>query len=128
MVLSVEAKKNSAGVGWEVLTDGGRERSGKQVVEWVEEAVSLGAGEILLTSIDREGTRKGFDTELTKVVASAVSVPVIASGGMGSTRDLISAVTEGGVDAIAMADILHYQRAVIDDVRETAVSAGFQVR
>lgn len=127
MVLSVEAKRSSD-KGWEVLTENGRERSGRDVVEWVTEAVDRGAGEILLTSVDREGTRKGFDVDLLRAVSQSVGVPVIASGGMGRPEDAIAAVIEGGVDAIAMADILHYERATIGDVRNVCQSAGFKVR
>ncbi|MDQ5916416.1 MAG: imidazole glycerol-phosphate synthase subunit HisF, partial [Pseudomonadota bacterium] len=90
--------------------------------------VSLGAGEILLTSIDKEGTRKGFDIPLVRAVTEAVSVPVIASGGMGEAADVVGVVTEGGADAVAMADILHYKRATIGDVRQAALSAGLSVR
>lgn len=127
MVLSIEAKK----IGndhWEVYTNNGRERTGLDVVEWVRRGVSEGAGEILLTSVDREGTRKGFDVELVKVVSSAVNVPIIASGGMGKPEDLLSAVIEGGADAIAMADVLHYGRAEIGDIRAVAEAAGLGVR
>jgi cyclase len=127
MVLSVEAKQIS-GNRWEVFTNNGRERTGQDVVEWVRKAVDLGAGEILLTSVDREGTRKGFDVPLIDAVTAAVSVPVIASGGMGKPEDLISAVQDGHADAIAMADILHYQRASIGDIRTTALSSGLHVR
>lgn len=126
MVLSVEAKQ----VGperWEAYTDNGRERTGKDVVEWVREAVALGAGEILLTSVDREGTRKGFDVPLIRAVSSVVSVPVIASGGMGQPDDLVD-VVNGGADAVAMADLLHYNRSSIGVVRETARHAGINVR
>jgi len=126
-VLSVEAKQ----VGperWEAYTDNGRERTGKDVVEWVCEGVALGAGEILLTSVDREGTRKGFDVPLIKAVTSVVSVPVIASGGMGTPDDLVNVVVEGGADAVAMADILHYNRVSLETVRETARRAGINVR
>jgi cyclase len=127
MVLSVEAKQ----IGperWEAYTDSGRERTGRDVVEWVKEAVSLGAGEVLLTSIDREGTRKGFDISLVQAVSSVVSVPLIASGGMGRLEDMTDVVLNGGADAVAMANILHYNRATIADVREKARAAGFQVR
>lgn len=127
MVLSVEAKEVAPGR-WLAFTDNGREHTGLDVVEWVKRGVELGAGEILLTSIDREGTRKGFDVELVKAVTSAVSVPVIASGGMGETTDALSVVQEGGADAVAMADILHYKRATIGDVRNVARSAGLHVR
>jgi len=127
MVLSVEAKQLSS-QRWEVLTENGRERSGRDVVEWIAEAVDRGAGEVLLTSVDREGTRKGFDVDLLRVVSQSVTVPVIASGGMGKPEDAIGAVKNGGVDAIAMADILHYERATIGDVRDACKSAGLQVR
>ena len=127
MVLSVEAKQLS-NQRWEVLTENGRERSGRDVIEWVAEAVDRGAGEILLTSVDREGTRKGFDVDLLRAVSQSVTVPVIASGGMGRPEDAIAAVNNGGVDAIAMADILHYERATIGDVRNVCRSAGLWVR
>jgi cyclase len=127
MVLSIEAKQVGDGR-WEAYTDNGRERTGLDVVEWVRQGVALGAGEILLTSIDREGTRKGFDIELIKAVAREVTVPVIASGGMGKPEDLIDAVHEGEADAVAMADILHYKRATIGDIRRAASAAGLEVR
>ena len=90
--------------------------------------VSNGAGEILLTSVDKEGTRNGFDIELVRAVSSEVNVPVIASGGMGKLEDLLSVVSSGGADAVAMADILHYKRAKIGDVRLVAEEAGLGVR
>lgn len=127
MVLSVEAKQ-IAPDRWQVFTDNGREFTGLDVVEWVKKGVSLGAGEILLTSIDREGTKKGFDVALVRAVTESVSVPVIASGGMGETGDVVGVVTEGGADAVAMADILHYKRATIGDVRDVALRAGLNVR
>ena len=99
-VLSVEAKHLS-NQGWEVLTENGRERSGRNVVEWVEEGVYRGAGEILLTSVDREGTRKGFDINLLRAVSRSVNVPVIASGGMGKPEDAIDAINIGDADADA---------------------------
>ena len=127
MVLSIEAKKISKDH-WEVYTDNGRERTGLDVVEWATKCVSSGAGEILLTSVDREGTRKGFDIDLLNAVSSSVNVPIISSGGMGKPEDLLSAVNEGGADAIAMADILHYGRAEISDIRAVAEAAGLGVR
>lgn len=127
MVLSVEAKQ--IGIGrWEVYTDNGRERTGLDVIEWVKRGASMGAGEILLTSVDYEGTRKGFDIELVRAVTSEVMVPVIASGGMGKAGDLVAVVHEGGADAVAMADILHYKRADICDIRTHARAAGLSVR
>jgi cyclase len=127
MVLSIEAKKVE-GDHWEVYTDNGRERTGLDVVDWAKFSVANGAGEILLTSVDREGTRNGFDIELVKAVSSAVNVPVIASGGMGKPEDLLSVVSESGADAVAMADILHYKRAQIGDIRAVAEAAGLGVR
>ncbi|AOP33681.1 imidazole glycerol phosphate synthase cyclase subunit [Leptospira tipperaryensis] len=127
MVLSVQAKQ----VGekkWEAYTDNGRERTGLDVIDWVQKAVDLGAGEILLTSIDREGTRKGFDTDLVHSVTRVVSVPVIASGGMGKPEDLVDVVRVGEADAVAMADILHYNRSTFDEIRKEAESAGIEVR
>ncbi len=127
MVLSVEAKR----VGdnrWEAYTDNGRERTDMDVIEWVKRGVNLGAGEILLTSIDKEGTRKGFDVDLVHAVTKEVSVPVIASGGMGKPEDLVEVVKKSEADAVAMADILHYQRATIGDIRQVAKTAGIDVR
>jgi len=127
MVLSIEAKQ----VGperWEVYTENGRERTSLDVIEWVKRGVSMGAGEVLLTSVDREGTRKGFDTALVKAVTAEVSVPVIASGGMGKPKDLLEVVCNGGADAVAMADILHYKRAEIGEIRAAAEAAGLGVR
>jgi len=127
MVLSIEAKQIEADR-WEAYTENGRERTGLDVIEWVKKGVALGAGEILLTSVDREGTKKGFDTRLVRAVTDMVSVPVIASGGMGEPAHLADAVRQGGADAVAMADILHYQRATIEDIRAAAVAAGIDVR
>lgn len=127
MVLSIEAKQ----VGqdrWEVYTDNGRERTGLDVVTWVKQGVANGAGEILLTSVDKEGTRKGFDIDLVRAVTAEVCVPVIASGGMGKPEDLRAVVVEGHADAIAMADILHYKRARVSDIRAVAEKAGLGVR
>ena len=127
MVLSIEAKQ----VGperWEVYTDNGRERTGLDVIDWVKRGMAMGAGEVLLTSVDREGTRKGFDIALVSAVTAEVSVPVIASGGMGKPEDVLQVVHEGGADAVAMADILHYMRAEIGDVRALAKAAGLGVR
>lgn len=127
MVLSIEAKQQGPGH-WEVYTDCGRERSGLDVVEWARQGEALGAGEILVTSIDREGTRQGFDLELTRAITSAVGIPVIASGGMGKASDLVDVVTQGKADAVAMADVLHYERATLAELRQAAQSAGIQVR
>lgn len=127
MVLSIEAKQIGP-CRWEVYTDNGRERTGLDVIDWVRQGVALGAGEVLLTSVDREGTRKGFDCDLVRAITTEISVPVIASGGMGAPEDLLAVVSEGHADAVAMADILHYHRSTIGEVRTVAQSAGFGVR
>jgi len=126
MVLSVEAKQIAPGR-WEAYTDNGRERSGLDVLTWIKRGIALGAGEILLTSVDREGTRSGFDLELLKAVADMTPVPVIASGGMGSKEDMVQAAL-AGIDAVAMADVLHYQRLTLAEIRDHAVAAGLPVR
>lgn len=126
MVLSIEAKRHGKGK-WEIYTDCGREKSGLDALEWVSRGVSLGAGEILLTSIDQEGTRKGFDNELTLEVSRLVNVPVIASGGCGQVEH-IRDVIQAGADAVAMADALHYNRLTLAQVRESATAAGLNVR
>ncbi len=127
MVLSIEAKQVAPGK-WEAYTDNGRERTGLDVLEWICRGVELGAGEILLTSVDREGTRKGFDNELWRQVSAAVPVPVIASGGMGSIEHFIEAATTGGVDAVSMADVLHYNRIPLAAIRDAGRAAGLAVR
>lgn len=126
MVLSIEAKQQAPGK-WEVYTDCGRERSGVDAVEWARRGVELGAGEILVTSIDREGTRKGFDIDLVRAVSDAVEVPVIASGGYGEPAHL-SQVVSAGPDAVAFADALHYKRTTMPELRQTARTAGIRVR
>jgi cyclase len=127
VVLSIEAKRLRDGK-WEAYTDNGREKTGLDVVEWAERGQALGAGEILLTSVDREGTRKGFDVELVEAVSPHVTVPVIASGGMGKPEDLIDVVQRGRADAVAMADVLHYRRLGLREIRARAREAGITVR
>lgn len=126
MVLSIQAKKN--GKRWEAYYDNGREHSGLDVVDWAVKGQSLGAGEILLTSVDKEGTAKGFDIELIQQVTSAVDIPVIASGGMGKLSDLDRVVESSDVDAIAMAHVLHYNHLSIGDVREHCHLQNYPVR
>lgn len=127
VVSSIEAKKISHGK-WEVFVENGRERTGIDVVDWSRECARKGAGEILLTSIDQEGTRKGFDVDLVKAVASEVNVPIIASGGMGTTSDLVKVVNVGRANAVAMADILHYGRQSFYEIRKAAIDAHIGVR
>jgi cyclase len=126
MVLSIEAIKQGSTT-WNVLTHNGRENTGLDVVNWARLGVELGAGEILLTSVNREGTRKGFDIDLIQAVVTAVGVPIIASGGMGSLIHLIQAV-DAGASAVAMADILHYDRMTLQDLRREGLAAGLQLR
>jgi cyclase len=127
MVLSIEAKQVAPGK-WEAYTDNGRERTGLDVFQWVRRGVEMGAGEILLTSVDREGTRKGFDIDLIRQISDAVPVPVIASGGMGSIEHFLMAAEQGRPDGISMADTLHYNRIQLGDLRAAALKAGLAVR
>ncbi len=127
MVLSIEAKRSAPGR-WEAYTDNGREHTGLDVVAWAKRGVALGAGEILLTSVDQEGTRKGFDVALVRAVTDAVPIPVIASGGMGTIQHLIDVIHEGHADAVAIADMLHYRRATLDEIRREIIAAGAPVR
>ena len=127
MVLSIEAKRVGEGK-WEAYTDNGRERTGLDVVEWARKGCELGAGEIMLTSVDQEGTRKGFDIDLVRAVASAVPIPVIASGGMGTVEHMVEVVNQGKADAVAMADVLHYRRLEMSQIREAARAAHIKVR
>jgi len=126
MVLSVQAKR--MGDHWEAYYDNGREHSHLDVIEWVRKCEELGAGEIMLTSVDREGTAKGFDVDLVEAVTDEVSIPVIASGGMGSLEDIDSVIDRGHADAVAMAHVLHYNHLTINDVREHCMSNGIPVR
>lgn len=127
MVLSIEAKRVGENQ-WEAYTDNGRERTGLDVLDWARKGCELGAGEILLTSVDQEGTRRGFDVALTKAVAGSVPIPVIASGGMGAPEHLVQVVQEGKADAVAMADVLHYNRFSLAQIREAAQAAHIPVR
>lgn len=114
--------------GFEVFTHGGRRGTGIDVVAWARQVVELGAGEILLTSMDRDGTRDGFDHAMTRAVADAVNVPVIASGGVGSVEHLAPGVVDGGADAVLAASIFHFGEATIGDAKASLVDAGLVVR
>lgn len=127
VVVSIEARRLSSNL-WECYTDNGRERTGVEAVSWAKSACDRGAGEILITSIDREGTRSGFDTELVRAIASTVTVPVVACGGMGSPSDYAEVVLNGGADGVAMADVLHYGRFSIGDIKAAGKAAGLTVR
>lgn len=126
IVLSIEAKKSNTG--WEAYCDNGREHTGLDVVEWAKRGQELGAGEILLTSVDQEGTRDGFDIELTQAVSDVVSIPVIASGGLGKVEDFANAVRDGHADAVAIASVLHYGELTLDQIRAHARTQRVQVR
>lgn len=127
VVLSIEAKQVGAGQ-WEAYTNNGRERTGKDAVEWAKQGAELGAGEIMVTSVDREGTRKGFDLSLMKAVTSAVSIPVIASGGMGKFEHLEQLIEQTGSDAVAFADCLHYNRLGLKEIRANLLRKACVVR
>lgn len=126
-VVSVEAKRWSQDR-WEVYVDNGRERTGLDVVGWVRLVEQLGAGELLITSVDQEGTKRGFDVDLFKAVTTAVRLPVIGSGGMGSVEHFCAAVVEGYVDGVAVANVLHYDRLSIREIRHRALNIGLNVR
>ncbi len=123
-----ETGEESCPSGFEVFTHGGRKPTGIDVVGWAREVVELGAGEILLTSMDRDGTREGFDHDMTRAVSAAVNVPVIASGGVGSVDHLAPGVTEGKADAVLAASIFHFGEATIADAKAALTSAGLTVR
>ena len=128
VVIAVDAKAREDGDGWEVVIHGGRTRTGLDVVDWVREAVSRGAGEVLLTSMDRDGTRDGFDVVLTRAVADAVTVPVIASGGVGTLDHLADGVIEGGADAVLAASIFHFGEHTIAEAKAVMAHRGITVR
>jgi cyclase len=113
---------------WEVVIKGGREPAGLDAVTWAQRAADLGAGELLVTSIDRDGTRSGFETDLLREISSRVSVPVIASGGASGPEDFIRAVTDGGADAVLAASIFHRRIHSIADVKRAMAAAGLPVR
>lgn len=126
IVLSIEAKRQPDGH-WEAYTDNGRERTGLDAIEWAKRAIDLGAGELLLTSIDREGTKKGFELPLIAGLGPIVGVPVIASGGAGSI-DHVAAALGAGADAVAVAGLLHYRTETIGSLKAGLVERGHEVR
>ncbi|MFZ4499414.1 MAG: imidazole glycerol phosphate synthase subunit HisF [Burkholderiales bacterium] len=126
IVVAIDAKRE--GDRWGVYTHGGRNATGLDAVEWAQKVVALGAGEILLTSMDRDGTRSGFDLELTRAVADAVDVPVIASGGVGGLDDLADGVTLGHADAVLAASIFHYGEHTVGDAKRRMAERGIPVR
>jgi cyclase len=128
VVLAIDAKRRSDEGGFEVFVNGGRIATGRDVVEWAREGVERGAGEILLTSMDRDGTEDGYDIDLTSAVAAAVDVPVIASGGAGRLEHLSDAIERGGADAVLCASIFHYGTYRVRDAKEHLRRAGIPVR
>ena len=128
VVASIDAKRRVSGDGWEVYVRGGRQATGRDAVAWATECVERGAGEILLTSIDRDGSRAGYDVDLTSTVAERVSVPVVASGGAGSAGDLVAAFRDGKADAALVAGILHDRETTVRDVKKMLVDRGIPVR
>jgi imidazole glycerol-phosphate synthase subunit HisF len=127
VVIAIDAKKTNGG--WDIYTHGGRNRvEGREAVAWAREAVERGAGEVLLTSMDRDGTADGYDLELTRAVADAVDVPVIASGGAGELEHLVEAVAEGRADAVLVASIFHYGAHTVAEAKERMDAAGIPVR
>jgi cyclase len=126
IVVAIDAKKK--GASWEVFTHGGRRPTGLDAIEWAKRMEAAGAGEILLTSMDRDGTKAGFDLGLTRAVAEAVGVPVIASGGVGSKEDFAQGVIEGGADAVLAASVFHFGELTVRQVKEHMKSRGIEVR
>jgi cyclase len=128
VVVAIDAKAKEDGSGWDVYINGGRVNTGKDAVSWAMEAEALGAGEILLTSMDRDGTKDGYDLALTRAIASRVGIPVIASGGAGKLEHFLEAVTEGCADAVLAASLFHYRECTIGDVKEYLSEHGVPVR
>ncbi len=130
IVVAIDAKQVADGETprWEIFTHGGRKPTGIDAVAWAEKMAGLGAGEILLTSMDRDGTKIGFDLALTRAVSDAVSVPVIASGGVGNLDHLVEGVTEGGADAVLAASIFHFGEYTIEQAKQRMRAAGIEVR
>ena len=127
IVVAIDAKADEAG-GWQVYTHGGRKPAGLDAVAWAGEAARLGAGEILLTSMDRDGTKSGFDLALTRAVSDAVPVPVIASGGVGTLDDLADGVIDGHADAVLAASIFHYRTFTVDAAKRHMAARGIPMR
>ena len=128
IVVAIDAKRRPHGEGWEVFTHGGRTPTGRDAIEWAREVADRGAGEILLTSMDRDGTGKGFDLELTAAISDAVSLPVIASGGVGSLEHLREGVVEGRADAVLAASIFHFGQHTVGEAKAYLKVRGVCVR
>jgi cyclase len=131
IVVAIDAKQVSVAgepLRWEIFTHGGRKPTGIDAVEWAQRMVSLGAGEILLTSMDRDGTRDGFDLALTRTISEAVSVPVIASGGVGNLEHLAEGILQGKADAVLAASIFHFGEYTVNDAKQYMAGRGIEVR
>ena len=126
IVVAIDAKR--VGDHWEVFTHGGRKPTGLNAVEWAKKMVELGAGELLLTSMDRDGTKSGFDLELTRTISDAVDVPIIASGGVGNLDHLVDGVKQGGADAVLAASIFHFGEYSVDQAKHYMADHGIEVR
>jgi len=127
IVVAIDAKQTAPGK-WQVFTHGGRNNTGLDAIEWARRVADLGAGEILLTSMDRDGTRNGFDLQLTRAVSDAVPIPVIASGGVGTLEHLADGVSEGRADAVLAASIFHFGEHTVREAKELMRSRGIEVR
>jgi imidazole glycerol-phosphate synthase subunit HisF len=128
IVVAIDAKRNATGTGWDVYSHGGRKNTGLDAVAWAKQMAEFGAGEILLTSMDRDGTKIGFDLELTRAVSDAVSVPVIASGGVGNLDHLADGIQKGGADAVLAASIFHYGEYTVAQAKARMAERGIPVR
>jgi cyclase len=127
IVVAIDAKQ-TAPKRWEVFTHGGRKNTGLDAIQWAKEVAKRGAGEILLTSMDRDGTKDGFDLELTAAVSKAVSVPVIASGGVGGLQDLVDGIQKGKADAVLAASIFHYGQHTVQEAKQYMAKLGIAIR
>jgi imidazole glycerol-phosphate synthase subunit HisF len=128
VVCAIDAKRRDDGHGFEVFLHGGRTPTGIDAIGWAEAATARGAGEVLLTSMDRDGTKEGFDLDLTRQVSDAVGVPVIASGGVGTLAHLVDGIVDGGADAVLAASIFHFREHTIAEAKEAMAAAGVVVR
>ncbi len=128
VVCAIDARRRQPDGGWEVYLHGGRTPTGIDAIEWAIEAVRLGAGELLLTSMDRDGTREGFDVELTRAISDVVNVPIIASGGVGTLEHLSDGVIRGGADAVLAASIFHFREHTVAEAKAAMTAAGITVR
>lgn len=128
VVVAIDARRREDQSGWNVYKNGGRVDTGLDAIEWAKKANQLGAGEILLTSMDCDGTKAGYDCELTRLIADSVSIPVIASGGAGTREHFLDALTRGGADAVLAASLFHFKKLEIQDLKQYLASQGLSVR